>query len=85
MNYRISSALLISLCRFDPPSVVAMFLWLLTMLITPLVQEVAGGEALVVMINAGIMMQAAAVLTVLGRGAGWRSALRLALSVLLLA
>ncbi len=65
--------------------IAAIFLWLLTLIATPPVHRAGGEKALYFMIHLGVVMQAAAVLTVLGRSAGWRSALLAALPVLPLA
>lgn len=71
--------------RFDPVSAAAIVLWVLTMIATPIVRWAVGEETLYFMINLGVLMQAAAALTVLVRGAGWRSALLAALPILPLA
>jgi putative membrane protein len=71
--------------RFDPLSILPILLWVMTMIATPLIQRAGGEDALYLMINLGVVTQAAAVVTVLVRGAGWRSALLTVLPVLPLA
>lgn len=74
-----------ALRRLDPVSAAAIVLCVLTMIATPIVRWTAGEGALFFMINLGVVMQAAAVVTVLVRGAGWRSALLTVLPILPLA
>lgn len=71
--------------RLDWVSLFFILLWLLTLIATPLVNRWGGERALQVMMNLGVLMQAAAVLTVLGRGLGWRPTLLIALPILPLA
>jgi len=71
--------------RLDPVSAAAILLWVLAMIATPILRWTVGEVSLYPMINLGVLLQAAAVVTVLVRGAGWRSALLTVLPVLPLA
>lgn len=68
--------------RLDWLSVLFLLLWLLTLIATPLVNHWGGERALHAMIHLGVLMQAATVFTVLGRGLGWRPALLMVLPIL---
>ncbi|MCX7607967.1 MAG: carotenoid biosynthesis protein [Anaerolineales bacterium] len=61
--------------RFDVVAFFAVLLWMLTLILTPLINQWGGEKALHFMIYLGVIMQAMAVLTVLGRGNGWRPAM----------
>jgi putative membrane protein len=74
-----------TLRRLDPIVTVSIVLWVLIMIATPVARWALGEVALHFMINLGVLMQAAAVVTVLWREAGWRSALGIALLILPLA
>jgi len=79
------SAVLLRLRQGDRPIQLAILLWALTMIATPIVRWTVGDGALGVMINLGVLTQAAAVVTVLIRWAGFGSTLRIILPILLIA
>jgi lycopene beta-cyclase len=74
-----------TLRRFDLFATVPIILWVLILIATPIARWMLGEGALYFMINLGVIMQTAAVVTIFLRGAGWRSALEIVLPVLPLA
>lgn len=71
--------------QLNPLNAAAIALWVMTMIATPIVRWTAGESALYPMIYAGVVLQAAAVVTILAWDAGWRSALLTVLPILPLA
>jgi putative membrane protein len=71
--------------RRNPLMTSIVALWLLTLIATPIVCWWVGEGALPLMVNLGVLMQAAAVAIVLWRGTGARSALGTIFLILLLA
>lgn len=71
--------------RLSPMAKTMMFLWVLTMIATPIVRWTVGEGALYFMINLGVLMQAAGVVTILLSGSGARSTMLVIVSILSLA
>jgi lycopene beta-cyclase len=71
--------------RLEPTETTLIVLWVLTLIVTPITYWLAGREALIRMVSAGVLMQATTVGIIFVFRRGWKASLAIFVPVLVLA